>query len=109
MHSRWIIASLGFAVLMAGPLAQAADWWVPQDFPTINAAVASAEDGDRILISPGEHEESTQFIQIAGRELTFEAPSGEVRITDSCVFNGPDLISWMGFPVREEIHRAIAA
>ncbi len=55
------------------PFAVAADLLVPQDFPTIQAAVDQAGDGDRVLISPGRYVES---VDVAGKQITIEGESG---------------------------------
>jgi predicted outer membrane repeat protein len=60
----------------------AADVHVPGDFPTIQAAVNGASDGDRILIAPGTYAE--RVISPAGKSLEIIGTGGpEVTIIDS--------------------------
>lgn len=55
---------------------------VPADYSTISEAVASASDGDRILISEGRYFES---ISLAGREIILEA-----EVPGAVVIAAPD-------------------
>lgn len=51
-----LLTGLGFATAMlASQAAHAATLRVPSQYPTIQAAVDAASDGDRIRVAPGEH------------------------------------------------------
>lgn len=74
------VSLAGFLAVAAVPSALAAEWRVPGDFPTIQAAVESPDvaAGDLILVGPGNH---------AGALLT---KSVEIRGEDGAVINdGP--------------------
>lgn len=43
------------------PSAQAREWWVPQQAPTIQAAVDSCVSGDVVVISPGIYDDCTNY------------------------------------------------
>lgn len=51
----WLRALCVMAVLLSSSLAQAALRRVPQQYPTIQAAIDAARDGDHIRVSRGEH------------------------------------------------------
>lgn len=55
-----ILAALGVLTLMA-PLASAATHKVPQSFPTIQAAVDAAANGDTVLVSKGTYHEGVSL------------------------------------------------
>jgi predicted outer membrane repeat protein len=67
---------------------RASVWVVPDDFPTIQAAVDAAANNDTILISPGEYYESiiigTKNIVIGSMYLT----SGDTSYTSQTIING---------------------
>jgi len=66
---------LGLLVLAWGaPPAGAVDLLVPGDFPTVQAAVNEADDGDVIVIAPGTYVEN---VVITGQNLTFRSESGD--------------------------------
>jgi MYXO-CTERM domain-containing protein len=64
--------------------ASAATWVVPDDVPTIAAAVAAAASGDTIRLRPGTYVES---VTVVGLALTFEGDSGAVwtHAGDECL------------------------
>jgi hypothetical protein len=68
-------------VLLLAGSAGAADWRVPGDFPTIQQAIdsASVQDGDAILVDPGEHAGATVTKAVAIRAR------GTVQIVDGPV------------------------
>ena len=79
---RRIILLLGscVAMLFASVLpGWSADREVPGSYPTIQAAVSAAQDGDRIVIT-GQHEELGEiFCLVSGLTFTSGATRGEVR------------------------------
>ncbi len=67
--------SLSFAAI-----ASAADISVPQDAATIQAAIDLAQDGDRVLVSPGTYAEQISF---SGKNIILESTDGaEVTTID---------------------------
>lgn len=69
------VTSLSFVAI-----ASAADILVPQDSATIQAAIDLAQDGDRVLVSPGTYAEQINF---AGKNITLESTDGaEVTTID---------------------------
>jgi hypothetical protein len=48
---------------------------VPQDYPTIQGAIAAASDGDSVLVSPGTYPERIDFL---GKTITVESTGGPV-------------------------------
>jgi len=63
------------------PFALAADLLVPQEFATIQAAIAAAESGDRVLIAPGTYVGSIDFL---GKAIIVEGAEG----AESTVIDG---------------------
>jgi hypothetical protein len=61
----WLRALCVVAVLLSSSLAQAALRRVPQQYPTIQAAIDAARDGDRIRVSRGEYCGATVTKRIA--------------------------------------------
>lgn len=59
----------GFGALLSPTLANAATLRVPADYPTIQAAVDAAQDGDRIRVSRGRHcgATITKRLELVGR------------------------------------------
>ncbi|MCA8958994.1 MAG: right-handed parallel beta-helix repeat-containing protein [Planctomycetes bacterium] len=73
---RWTIAS----VLSLAATAHAVDLHVPAEYPTIQAAIDAAVDGDRVRIAPGTYFENVSFL---GKEIVVESTDGpEVTIID---------------------------
>lgn len=69
-----------------GSTARAVDWLVPSQFPTIQAAIAGAAPGDRILVSPGTYSETIDFL---GKAILVESTDGPaVTIVDAAAFPG---------------------
>lgn len=64
----------------AGQVAHACDINVPDDHPTIHAAIAAAEPGDTICIEPGEYVENTLIIQEKDGVALLGAGSDQVTI-----------------------------
>jgi len=61
------------AVLMCSGTAFSADILVPQDAPSIQAAIDLAQNGDRVLIAAGTYQES---IDTLGKSITIEGVDG---------------------------------
>ena len=90
------------SVMLQGRDSQALDRQVPGQYPTINAAIAIANDGDRILVSPGTYQEfvdyegkSLEIIGVDGPEFTFLDGAGSFlsvvkmeSISTSCRLSG---------------------
>jgi hypothetical protein len=65
--------------------AQCADLHVPADFPTIQSAIASSADGDRIRVAPGSYEP----FSFGDRKIVIESTEGPVEtVIDASGFNG---------------------
>jgi len=72
---------VSLALLLAGPPALAAVRRVPQDFPTIQAAVAAASNGDTVLVAPGTYAESIDFL---GKGIVVKSVEGpETTVIDA--------------------------
>lgn len=72
-HAALVVIGL----LAAAPVAWATDLQVPSQFSTIQAAIAAASPGDRVLVQPGTYNESLDFlgkgievIGVGGAEVT---------------------------------------
>ena len=79
-HTNRITFSL-LLLALAGPVS-AATWHVPADFPTVEAAIDSAQSGDTIRIAPGIHAGPVRLF----KELTLvgdvDDPESVVLLTD---------------------------
>src|SRR5262249_31316089 len=64
---------LSFFLLAAIPSARAATINVPADYPTIQAAIDAAVNGDEILVAPGTYVESIDF---KGKTITVRSSGG---------------------------------
>jgi hypothetical protein len=72
-----VLASMGFHEVAAEPHATIL---VPADYPTIQAAIDAAVNGDTVLVSPGTYVENINFI---GKAITVRSDLGpEVTIID---------------------------
>lgn len=69
---------LGHGAAQAGPRGERATLRVPQDYPTIAAAIAAARAGDRIKVAPGVYREQV----VIDKPLTLEGTSPELTIID---------------------------
>lgn len=69
---------LGQAAAQAGPRDERSTLRVPQDYPTITAAIAAARAGDRIKVDPGVYREQV----VIDKPLTLEGTSPELTIID---------------------------
>src|SRR5260221_10619122 len=59
---------------------------VPLDQPTIQAAIAAASDGDRVLVAPGIYRENVTFL---GKAITVAASDGPASTVIDGGMNGP--------------------
>lgn len=81
------------AMLSVTSPGQAADWFVPTDFPTLQAAIDFASDGDSVLVAPGTYFETVDFLgkaielrSLEGADLTIiDAEMGGPGPTGSVV------------------------
>lgn len=64
--------AVGLAALGAASAAYGADRLVPQQYPTIQAAVNASSNGDRVIVSPGLYRESVRFL---GKSVMLEGVS----------------------------------
>ena len=70
-----VLVSLATAEL---PSAAADEWHVPADFPTIQAALDAAADGDTVLVDPGTYGE---YVRFNGKDVALQSLCGpEVTI-----------------------------
>lgn len=58
----WVLAMLASVAMIAWPMA-AKEIKVPQDFPTIQAAIDAAEEGDTITVAPGLYQENIVIVK----------------------------------------------
>jgi parallel beta-helix repeat protein len=77
-NTRWlpvavVASAMLLALLGADKAAAAAILRVPQDFPTIQAAINAAAVGDTVLVSPGTYVERIDF---QSKEITVESAAG---------------------------------
>lgn len=74
---RLLVAAVTSAALLVplgtGEAAAATTLRVPQDFPTIQAAIAAATDGDTVLVSPGTY---TELLDFQSKDITVESTAG---------------------------------
>lgn len=75
MKSRILVSTM---TLSFAAIASAADISVPQDAATIQAAIDLAQDGDRVLVSPGTY---TEQINFAGKNIILESTDGAETTT----------------------------
>lgn len=81
-----------FAVLMAaGSVATAADLHVPAAFPSIQAAVDAASDGDRILIAPGTYAERIDSTNTSFELIGADGPDTTILDARGAPGQGPAL------------------
>lgn len=62
-----------FSVMLVSPAHAAAELRVPTDFPTIQAALDAAADGDTVLVEPGVYPEHLDFLQ---KDVRVESTGG---------------------------------
>ncbi|MGP1309472.1 MAG: choice-of-anchor Q domain-containing protein [Phycisphaerales bacterium] len=84
--TRRLLASSAFLVALAGS-AFGATLTVPGDFPTIEAAIAAAQEGDEIVVAPGTYSRVGgpiwSSVESGGRNITVRSSDGpEVTILD---------------------------
>lgn len=78
VHKRLIAGSA--VMLLCVAAAAAADINVPQDAPTIQAAIDLATGGDRVLVAPGTYRERIDF---SGKDITVASTGGaQVTVID---------------------------
>lgn len=64
---------LGLAALFHPHCAHAETWWVPGDFPTIQAAIEFALPGDTVEVDPGVYVENLDFL---GKDIAVRSTDG---------------------------------
>jgi len=87
--SALILIFLG-GILSAQPVS-AGNIRVPQDYPTIQAAINAAVSGDIVIVSPGTYNEN---LVIAGKTITLASlyyTTGDRQYIDSTIINGQQL------------------
>jgi parallel beta-helix repeat protein/predicted outer membrane repeat protein len=67
------LGAMFIASTSVAAIAHAADIAVPGDAPTIQAAIALAQDGDRVLVAPGVYAERIDFL---GKAIVVEGAAG---------------------------------
>ncbi len=90
---RWIILISLIVTLITGlsvtfQSVEAGNVRVPQDYPTIQAAINAAVSGDVVLISPGTYNEN---LVISGKTITLASlfsTTGDRQYIDSTIING---------------------
>jgi hypothetical protein len=85
MH-RTAVCLLSF--LSSAGVAAAADILVPDDFGTIQEAIAAAADGDRVLVSAGTYPEQISF---SGKNIILEGVDG----ADTTTIDGEDQVGYV--------------
>lgn len=79
------LLSVSFCVAICRSLALGAEYSVPTDFATIQAAIGAAADGDTIVVEPGVYYENISF---AGKEIRLVSRLGPgVTILDGMGFD----------------------
>ena len=90
-HSCASLAACLFAA-SAAPSAAETTRRVPEDFPTIGAAIAASAAGDEVLVGPGEYRESLLLTAETGGGIVLRSTEGSARTTivygDSASANG---------------------
>jgi predicted outer membrane repeat protein len=83
LHPRRLLVVLGVLLRCApfAPLAHAAaaTWYVPGDFPTIQAALDAAATSDEIIVGPGRYFENIHFV---GRDVQLRALTPSTSLAD---------------------------
>ena len=107
MHLKYLprftaITFTAFGWLLSSPLhTSAAEWNVPADFPTIQAAIDAATDGDLIRVAPGTYRENLDYRR---KNLDLVGTDGaESTILDAARSTGVKIGpagSFTGFTVR---------
>jgi hypothetical protein len=98
-RSLWLALPL---ILSSSALAE--DLLVPDQFATIQAAIASAEDGDRVLVTPhaSTAEGYSENLVISGMSLTLESASEEARVSVWGAFEVIDSLVTGGIALQVE-------
>ena len=63
---------------------------VPADYPTIQAAIDAAGDGDIIELASGRYEGTVDF---RGKSLTLQSAKGQWAILDNRKVGGPNFVN----------------
>jgi hypothetical protein len=85
-HDRPAILAAVVLALVAATVAKAATYFVPQDFPTIQAAINFASDGDTVIVQSGTYFENVNTL------------GKDIRLNGVAV-NSPTIIGSPGSPV----------
>jgi hypothetical protein len=111
-HSRFLagaILTLLVAFAVASNTARAADILVPEEIGTIQGAIVSAVDGDRVLVEPGTYFENINFLGKAitissteGPEITFIDGGGVDSVVTFNTDEGPESVI-KGFTIRNGV------
>ena len=75
-HARLASKALLLSVLSAPAIA--ADLDVPAQYPTIQAAIDAATNGDRVLVAPGTYVENINY---DGKDITIRSTGGSQQTT----------------------------
>lgn len=78
VFARLVLFPLPVFLLAQVPAATATLWRVPEDLPHIQDAIAAAEDGDQVVVSPGTYHEVLDFL---GKDIRVSAPAGPMVTT----------------------------
>ena len=79
-----LAATLGALVFLAPASTRAADLRVPLDHARVASAIAAAEDGDRIVLAPGEHLVGERLVSIGkSLEIASEDLALPARLVDA--------------------------
>ena len=85
-HDRTAVLAAVLLALVAAGVARASTYFVPQDFPTIQAAINFASDGDTVVVQSGTYFENVNTL---GKDIRL----------NGVVVNSPTIIGSPGSPV----------